>query len=336
VKFRNNNQTYTAVLVRKEFASEGLRNGLAMFQILDGDGENVLGCISFSASLLSTITSDKISKDLFLGENSELILVSLLSQLPIDFEKLLELSEKGSWCLVYLFDSQVEDGYKEEERTYYLKVKDGLYKTAQRIIFHGQFTNKTIQIKILEILYANWEENPDTNVILAQLQAMIPVNTIALKRNLKSLEEDGEIKILYEPADATKIVSVQITGKGRRKVDGESEITRSHSIEYVNEKIMGDKISALSTGKNSPVVVKSSNITIDYKQIDKLEYEVENKYTGEDKADLIQKVEEIKSLANKPSDYPKIRKILGELLTRTSETATIGSAIFQVLKMFQV
>lgn len=219
--FKINNQSYKAILQRKDFRTKDpFGNGLAMFAILDEHEEETIGCISFGASLLNTLTSNNKSKSLLTSEKSDLLYVSLLPHLKPDIDQLKRIFQKGSWCLAYFFSSQRETEFSKEDQIYYIKIQDGFYKTVQNIIFGNEITNSKIQKKILEILYNHWEEDSITNILFEDLQIMIPLESQAIYRNLKALEEENKIGIQYSPSDDTKIISMRIKLEGRKEIEG--------------------------------------------------------------------------------------------------------------------
>lgn len=310
MRFKNKNQTYKLTLKRKNFDTQGtFRKGLAMFAVLDEHEEEIVGCISFGVSLLSAVTSDARNKNLLASEKSELLFVSLLPHLELNTEQLFKRYQNGSWCIAYLFDSQKETGFSEEDQIYYIKLQNGLYKTLQNIIFGGEITNDKIQKKILEILYNHWEEDSITNILLEDLQIMIPVEFNALYRNLKALEEENKIEILSSPSDNTKIISVKIKAEGRKEVEGRKDTSSSAIIEY----IMGNKIQASTTGDQSPIII-GQNINLAFGDII-TEIENENK---ENKEEAIKLVKDLRGEITGDKDPEKIKSLLTQLKEKAS------------------
>ena len=281
MRFKTDNQTYGLVLQRKGFQTKDpFGKGLAMFTVTDEDGDTI-GCVSFGASLLNTLTSDNKSKSLLTSSKSELLYVSLLSHLDLDIKQLAKIYEGGSWCVAYFFDSQRETGVSAEDQIYYIKIQNGFYKTIQNLIFNGEITNNKIQRKILEILYNYWEEDSITNILFDDLQLMIPIEFQALYRNLKALEEENKIEIQYSAA----------------------------IIEYV----MGNKIQASTKGNQSPIII-GENINVAFGDI---VTEIENK-NEENKEDVIKLVNELKNEATTTKDPNKIIGLLGKIKEKAS------------------
>ncbi|KKQ66852.1 MAG: hypothetical protein US86_C0003G0095 [Candidatus Daviesbacteria bacterium GW2011_GWA2_38_24] len=310
MKFRTNNQTYKLILQRKDFKTKDpFGNGLAMFTVLDEHGEETIGCISFGASLLNTLTSNDKSKSFLTSEKSELLYASLLPHLELDIEQLTRIYTKGLWCIAYFFDSKRETGFSEDDQIYYIKIQDGFYKTIQNIIFDGEITNDKIQRKILEILYNHWEEDSITNILLEDLEIMIPIEPHALYRNFKALEEEDKVQIQYSPSDNTKIISVKIKGEGRKDIEGRKNTPPSAIIEYV----MGHKITASTTGNQSPIVI-GENINIAFGDIIT---EIENE-GGENKEEVIELVRELKSEMESDKNPDKITNLLSQIKEKAS------------------
>lgn len=317
MKFKNNNQTYKLILQRKNFDTNGsFRKGLAMFTILDENDEETVGCISFGVSLLNAITSDEKNKKLIASEKSELLFVSLLPHLELNIEQLISKYENGSWCIAYLFDSQRETGFSEVDQIYYINLKNGFYKTIQNIMFKEGITNDKIQRKILDILYNHWEEDSITNILLEDLQIMIPVEFNALYRNLKALEEEKKIEILPSPSDNTKIISVKIKGEGRKEIEGRKDITSGGRIEY----IMGNKIHASTSGNQSPIIIDSQHINLAFGDIIS---EIENESIDNSK-ELTAFVKELQVELNGKKNPEKVTGLLKQI---GSISATVNQKI---------
>ena len=310
MRFKTDNQTYGLVLQRKGFQTKDpFGKGLAMFTVTDEDGDTI-GCVSFGASLLNTLTSDNKSKSLLTSSKSELLYVSLLSHLDLDIKQLAKIYEGGSWCVAYFFDSQRETGVSAEDQIYYIKIQNGFYKTIQNLIFNGEITNNKIQRKILEILYNYWEEDSITNILFDDLQLMIPIEFQALYRNLKALEEENKIEIQYSPSDNTKIIGAKIKLGGRKDIDGRTGNPPSAAIiEYV----MGNKIQASTKGNQSPIII-GENINVAFGDI---VTEIENK-NEENKEDVIKLVNELKNEATTTKDPNKIIGLLGKIKEKAS------------------
>lgn len=310
MRFKNKNKTYRLVLERKGFdiANGSFKKGLAMFSVLDEYEDETIGCISFGVSLLNSITSDDRSKKLINSEKSELLFLSLLPHLELNFDQLIK-NYKHSYCTAYLFDSQSETGYFEKEQLYYIKIQNGFYKTVQDIIFQGEITNDKIQGKILEILYNHWEEETVTNILFEDLQIMIPVEFKALYRNLKALEEEDKIEILSSPSDNTKIISAKIKADGRKEIEGRKNTPPSAIIEY----IMGNKIQASTTGDKSPIVI-GQNINLAFGDIIT---EIENE-NGENKEQAINLVKDLEKEVTNDKNPDKVINILKQIKDKAS------------------
>lgn len=102
----------------------------------------------------------------------------------------------------------------------------------------------------------------------------------------------------------------------------------------MGDTIGGHKIGAVTTGDHSPVIIDSQNISIVNNQVDKLAHEINTLYSKDDKEVILGEVRQIKELATDNKNYPKIRFILGSVITKTSEFATIATCAIELLKIF--
>lgn len=95
--------------------------------------------------------------------------------------------------------------------------------------------------------------------------------------------------------------------------------------------IAGDKISGNVFGEKSVNIIKSSNVSTINLHLEKLSAEIQKSYTKPDKAEVLQIVEEIRSLTDRAADKSAIMQKLGALLSRTAEVATIGTAVADII-----
>ena len=100
-----------------------------------------------------------------------------------------------------------------------------------------------------------------------------------------------------------------------------------------------DKITTTIQGDGNQNIVKSTvsnsfNMNLVYQKVDALKEVIEKEYKGADKSILIGQVEEVKTLATENGNFPKIRELLGGVMTRTAEFATIGTACLELFKLF--
>lgn len=143
----------------------------------------------------------------------------------------------------------------------------------------------------------------------------------------------GYVEVQYDTSQ--NMISASITVAGVEYVRNNFEISSISRIVIGDQIIGGDKITASTSGNHSPVVIQSKNVNILNQTIEKLEYEIEHNYKGSDKDELIRQVQEIRQLSGNKKNYPKITSILGNLLSKTNNIASIVSAVFQLLEYFK-
>lgn len=98
---------------------------------------------------------------------------------------------------------------------------------------------------------------------------------------------------------------------------------------YLMQISMGDQ-SRINLGS-----VDNSSNTIDRSTtINELQETVDRDYHGADKNEVLTLVEELKKLQNSDSDKHRGREILGTIITKTAEIATIASLAFQLMPFF--
>lgn len=308
-KFKNNGIVYIAELFTGRFSTgPGIKKGMFMFGITLEDGRHV-GCVVFNTSLLGdhAWNQEGLYKD-FTEEQKILFCLSLLNHLPFYPEKLMEIyGAGGGSCFEYFFTT----GYEEQETgNYNINAEGGYIKTAQKIIYGSEITNGKICRKILDVLYSHWEDYPDTGMTIQQILAFVLVEPTPLKRNLRRLAEDGKIYLLTSSADPSMIISGKILSPGLREVEGEIVSNGTSSVEYVQEKIMGNKISASTSGSNSPIII-DSQVTAFFGEL-LLDLE---KSDTQNKEEVAADVKELEKQIKGDKDPSKIRGLMEKIGT---------------------
>lgn len=109
--------------------------------------------------------------------------------------------------------------------------------------------------------------------------------------------------------DPPAIETVKIKNKGIKHIEDSSEFSDKFLSEFVYQKFMGDNISASTSGSNSPVIIKSQNISIAFEEI-----EAEIKKTDVlNKQEIIVLLNQLKQEVTQKNDPEKVTGLLGEI-----------------------
>lgn len=303
IRFRKSGKKYVAEFIGDRFVSEkspnGLIEGVAMFRILDEHQKKVLGCVSFTVSLLVGLTRTGFPKHYKVEA-----LVNLFHYLPFDPEKF-----EGIYpsCYEYRFDSGLEEDIGEDG-LYRIKAEGDFESIFQRLIFGDTVTNRKIQDAAIEVMFNDWEDHPDTNVLVEILAAILPVAETNLIKNLKLLLSEHKIHAVSSPGDPQKLISVGLEPTTIRELEGETE-TAIQSPQMVKN-IYGTNIENLTThGDNSPINISVGDINTAFGDIIK---QVEEK-EFEGKKEVLESVKELQGELGGNKDPKKVKGLMEKI-----------------------
>jgi hypothetical protein len=288
--------------------STGGSTDFFMYRVEDEDGE-IVGCLTFNWSR----TARAVASEIVFNNTSEeeITYLALIPHLPFYFNFI---SKLYTTCFHYMFNTMT-DGLEADNSGYNIKVQDGFMRTMQRIIFSGQPTDDQIRKQVLLTLNSHRIESPGEYLHINLLRLFIPVDQKSLTRNLLFLHEEGFIdcKTLY--GDEGIIVShTKILNPGIKHIEGSSEFSKKFPSEFIYQKVMGDNISASTSGSNSPVIIKSKNISIAFEEI-----EAEIKKTDvSNKQEILVLFDQLKQEITQKNDPEKVKGLLGEIKKKGS------------------
>lgn len=307
IRFRNNGKKYVAEFIGDKFISEkppnNLIQGLAMFRILDEHQKKVLGCVSFTVSLLVGLTRTGFPKHYKIEA-----LVNLFHYLPFDPTKC---NAIYSSCYEYRFDSGLDEDI-EEDGLYRIKANGDFESIFQRLIFGDAISNRDIQEAAMEVMFNDWEDHPDTNVLVDTLANILPVTETNLIKNLKLLLNEGKIHAVISPGDPKKLISVGLEPPTIRELEG--EVKTGVKYPSVVKNIYGPNIEKLTTyGDNSPINITVSDINTAFGNILK---EIEEK-ESEDKTEILGLVKELQDELGDNKDPKRVKGIMEKIKNKT-------------------
>lgn len=303
IRFRNNGKKYIAEFIGDNFVSEkspnGLIRGVVMFRILDEHQKKVLGCVSFTVSLLVGLTRTG-----FPEKYKVEALVNLLHYLPFDPAKFENIYPS---CYEYRFDSGLDED-TEEDGIYRIKAEGDFEAIFQRLIFGDTLTNRKIQDAALEVMFNDWEDHADTNVLIETLIAILPVAEANLIKNLKLLLSENKIHAETSPGDPQKLISVGLEPPTIRELEGETKPEVKYPSMVKN--IYGTNIENTTYGANSPITVNIEEIETVFEGFQK---EIKEHPDLKNKEEVSQTVKELESEITKTKDPKKVKGLLEKL-----------------------
>lgn len=314
---------------------EGINPGI-MFRIIDADKDEVMGCI---AAYISTTTlaiwNNKWGGKKVVNETLPDLFAAILPHIPIsenihNIHNLYAL--QGGTCYKVVIDSQTSSIMSDSSGTH-IRAGENPEELVKRIVYSGKLTDESVEKEILKLLYTYRLESHNTKLLVGDIQNSLFIPEGFFSRCIDYLKEKGYVDILYDTSQT--MVSASITVQGIEYVRNNFKTSAMSQVVMGDQIVGGDKISASSTGDNSPVIIKSQGVNLINQNIEKLEYEIEHNYAGEDKRALLKEVEEVKQLLGDKKNHSKITSILGGLLSKTSDVATIASTIIQLLPLFK-
>jgi len=197
----------------------------------------------------------------------------------------------------------------------YSKIYNTPAETAKMFLFSSTTpTNSLIRRKILEICYSKWQEEPHGFVNKTEFLKFIPVDEVAIERNLKYLV-DGNY--LNGSLTSGGYILVAITKYGIDIFENPDTFNKLFSIKVEQQTVNvgGDYVSSIVVGNDNTVVVNSelkNSFNELQKELDKTELENKKEVSGlfnQLKDELLSKevkpnkVKEIMSKISKTSDW---------------------------------
>lgn len=309
VKIKHDNKTYFVIPVEDNPGrSNGGTSSIFMYRVVN-ENEKIIGCVTFTWSgTARVVTTSLVFKN---DHEEEITYLALMPYLPF-FPDLV----KGLYptCFRYMFNTMI-DGLEKNKSGYSIGVQCGFMKTMQRIIFGGQPTDDQVRRQVLITLHNHWLDDPHTFIPLSIIILFVPVEIKVLERNLMFLLDEVLIDaIINSSTDPHTIETVKIKNKGIKHIEDSSEFSVKFPSEFVYQKFMGDNINASTSGKNSPVIIKSQNISIAFEEI-----EAEIKKTNiSNKQEILVLLNQLKQEVVQKNDSEKIVGLLGEIKKRGS------------------
>lgn len=261
-----------SVLVFRESDVEGITRPrgfekvVRQFLLCDTDTKHPIGGITFYSGImvaLSRAMEPETGTEYGKIENIEFALANLIPHLPLSYEHFQDVFGRVGNCIIC--DLADFDGYTSDRARYGIKVREGLLKAAQKIIFPNGMKRKDVEREILQILLNFREENPDASMTIEELMASIPLSTKNLTLYLRVLEEEGKIYLeSYTTVDSAsaKILAVTIKSAGIRVLEGEeTSAVQLRPMVQNNTTIYGHKFGDLTThGANSPINITAGDV----------------------------------------------------------------------------
>ena len=288
--------------------SGGDSTNLFMYRIED-ENKEIVGCITFTwARTARSIASNLVFRN---NPEEEIVYLVLIPHLPFypDLAKKLYSS-----CFRYTFNT-ITEGLDADKSGYSIRVEGGFMSTMQRLIFGGQPTEDQVRKQILLTLNNYRFEKPGDYLYIKLISLFVPVDQENLTRNLLFLHDEGLI-------DCKKIISSEgiivshskILNPGIKYIENQSEFSIKSTTEIVYQKFMGDNINASSMGNNSPVIIKSQNISIAFEAI-----KAEIKTTEvSNKQEVLVLLNQLKQEMSQKNDPEKVKGLLGEIKKKGS------------------
>ncbi len=309
VKIKHDNKVYFVTPAEDNpRQSNGDSTDFFMYRVED-ESEEIVGCVTFAwARTARSVASSLVFRS---EPEEEIAYLALIPHLPF-FPDLI----KGlySTCFRYMFNT-MNDRLENDKSGYSIKVENSFMRTMQRIIFSGQPTDDQVRRQILIALYNHWLTDQYTNLPLPLINLFVPVEMQVLIRNATFLIGEKLIEAVMRPsADPPVIETIKITNNGIKHIEDSSEFSVKFSSEFVYQKFMGDNISASTSGSNSPVIIKSQNISIAFEEI-----EAEIKTTDvSNRQEILLLLNQLKQEMTQENDPEKVKGLLGEIKKKGS------------------
>lgn len=326
------NTTYVAELEENDVYSKNHFDVGRLFRVIDKKGK-IVGCISAFISMTTNAVWGEYKLDKKGVENLFLrILPYVKWEVSID-----DFSTNYPNCLpIYIHTT--DTGYDRENNIHYVRGYESPKELVDNFVFKGEVDEEQVEHDILSFLYEAHLDNHLNYVNTIEMAEALFVDEKLVYRCLDYLYDDGYIK--GEKASGVPgFFMTTITTPGFRHVKSNfKKVYAGKEILIMGDYIGNDKIVTSVKGKDNKTIIKS-NISNSFntevvKRVDELASLIEEKYQKKDKKELLKQLNEVKSLSKNKKNYPKIREIIGGIMTRTSEIATIGSAALMLFQLF--
>jgi hypothetical protein len=283
--------------------STGDNTDFFMYRVENENGK-IVGCLTFTWSRTARAVASEIAFNS--KQEEETTYLALISHLPF-YPDLT--SKLYTTCFRYIFNTMA-DGLEADNSGYNIKTQGGFVQTMQRIIFGGQPTDDQVRRQILLMLNNHRIDRPGEYLHINLLRLFVPVDQKCLTRNLLFLHEEGYTDCKTANSNEGVIVSyAKILNPGVKHIEDSSEFSIKFPSEFVYQKFMGDNINASTTGSNSPVIIKSKNISIAFEEIG-----AEIKTTDvSNKQEILVLLDQLKQEVIQKNDPGKVKGLLGEI-----------------------
>lgn len=311
----------------------GFGDGL-LFIIQNKKGET-MGCLSvFLPMLTKAVWSNQTKLTPEIVEN---LFLRVLPHVPFA-ANISDFSSIYPKCIQLVLDT-MDTSYDVEHKVQYVRGRENPQELVNQLVFDGEVNEEKVQKDILTYLYEVHRENHMAYTHSLEMAKELFVDENIIFRCLNYLHDDGFIegeKALGAPG----FVASMITTAGVRHVKNNfHQIYAGAEVIVMGDYVGNDKITTDIKGDGNQSIVKSTvsnsfNMNLLYQKVDELKELLDKEYTGIDKQVLVEQVEEIKTLAAEKENFSKIRALLGGIMTRTAEFATIGAACLELFKFF--
>lgn len=239
---------------------------------------------------------------------------------------------------VQLFIGSSDTGYDQIHRSQTIKGGGNPYELVEQLVFKGNVDDDQVQNDVLSYLFEKHLRDRTTLEDTAHIAKALFIDEDTVFRCLDYLEDDGHIEG-DRPSGTPGIFHPKITTKGVRYVRGNfKQIQAGMGVIVMGDYVGNDKITTSVQGDGNKTVIKSTvsssfNVQVNEK-VDALKKAVSENYTEADRDVLVGEIEEIKILAEDKSNFPKIREILGRVLSKTSKFAPVAALGLELFKLF--
>ena len=315
------------------YARNGFDKGF-LFVIKNDKGQHI-GCLSTFISMTTSAVWG--SQNALSVEGKSSLFQRILPHVPFP----LTISDFAS-CYpncIQLIVGTSDTGYLEQQKTQIVRGYGNPQELVDNLIFNGVVDEDEVQKDILTYLYDEHLENLSSYTNTGKLAKELFISEQMAFRCLQYLSDEGYIEG-KSTLDSGGFAFSKITTPGVRYVKSSfQQIKAGGGVIIMGDFIGNDKISTNVQGIGNDTTVKSTvvnsfNLSLVQQKVDELKTMIEEEYSGADKAELIEQVEQINELASDEKNFPKIRGILGGILTRTSEVAQIAALGIELFKLF--
>lgn len=325
--------SYIAELQEDPIYSENLLHAGRIFTILDKKG-NTIGCLTLC--LTKPLKSIWVNENLINKDIEELLFLRILPHINLE-STLDDMRSIYSNCIQIYIDS-TERTYDPDKKIQTLKSYSNPQELVNELVFGGEVDEIQLQNDVLSNLYEVHLNNPDEYSRVDNLCKELFIDEKLMQRCLRYLRHDGNIEI-NGTVDSGEFAFVRITIPGAKYVRNNfKQIYSGMEVIIMGDYVGKDKTTTIINGDNNLTNVKSSisnsfNAQVITK-VDELKDAVEKFYEAADKTEILEQLETIKALSEKKENFPKIREIIGKVISKTAEVATVGAFALELMKIF--